>query len=343
VIPAVSPNTSMLRAGSLTRGLIHCLALGFGLALFCASATAEQQAAQSSSLATERLLLGAARAGERLVAVGEWGHIILSDDHGETWRQANTVPTRLSLTAVFFVDDKRGWAVGHDALILHSDDGGDTWRMQHSDIANEVPLLSIWFENAQHGIAVGAFSMLLETKNGGRTWLPRQLSENREDDYHLNDIFAGSGGSVFIAAEMGRVYRSRDTGESWEELSPGYEGSFWGGLGLGDDTLLIWGMRGHVFRSEDLGNSWHEVASGTRQSLQGGTLLRDGRVVLVGLGGVVLRSSDQGRSFKVAVQSDRLGLAAVIETTPGRVALFGQGGVEKPESWPAGTPVKRSP
>ncbi|WVM93430.1 hypothetical protein ULG90_05695 [Halopseudomonas pachastrellae] len=34
---------------------------------------------------------------------------------------------RQLLTAVYFVDDKRGWAVGHDSLILNTTDGGATW------------------------------------------------------------------------------------------------------------------------------------------------------------------------------------------------------------------------
>jgi photosystem II stability/assembly factor-like uncharacterized protein len=303
------------------------------------AASAEQQPAELSVLATKSLLLGAARAGERLVAVGEWGHILLSDDQGETWRQAQAVPVRTTLTSVFFTDAKRGWAVGHDALILHSADGGETWASQYSDPEQEAPLLSVWFADAQHGIAVGAFSLTLETKDGGRRWRQRPLIEGSEGDLHLNEIFGAGGENVFIAAEVGTVYRSRDEGRTWEALLPGYVGSFWGGLATHGETLLIWGMRGHVFRSEDLGDTWSEVESNTTQSLQAGTQLSDGRVVLVGLGGVVLRSSDQGKTFEVGVQSDRLGIAAVAEGAPGRVVLLGEKGVDAPESWPeAGRP-----
>lgn len=325
---------SSLRTGRASRALIRCVVAGLGLLAASAPASADQQAAQLSALATERLLLGAVHAGRRLVAVGEWGHIVLSDDHGESWRQASSVPTRLTLTSVFFADEKRGWAVGHDALILHTADGGESWEAQYSNPEQESPLLSVWFEDTQHGIAVGAFSMTLETKDGGRTWQSRPLIEGSEDDFHLNEIFGAGDDNVFIAAEMGRVYRSRDSGRIWEALLPGYEGSFWSGLGLGDETLLIWGMRGHVFRSEDLGDTWHEVESNTNQSLQGGTLLSDGRVVLVGLGGVVARSSDRGQTFQVGVQPNRLGIAAVTEADRGRVVLFGERGIDVPHRWP---------
>ena len=43
--------------------------------------------------ASTSLLLDVTRAGERLVAVGERGHIVISDDRGKTWTQAE-VATR---------------------------------------------------------------------------------------------------------------------------------------------------------------------------------------------------------------------------------------------------------
>jgi photosystem II stability/assembly factor-like uncharacterized protein len=68
-------------------------------------------------------------AGTRMVAVGERGHIMYSDDDGASWTQAD-VPVRVSLTAVYFPTAEKGWAVGHDGLVLHSSDGGKTWVKQ---------------------------------------------------------------------------------------------------------------------------------------------------------------------------------------------------------------------
>jgi len=54
-----------------------------------------------SAKAVESLLLDVAHAGARLVAVGDRGHILYSDDDGASWAQAK-VPTRQMLTSVFF-------------------------------------------------------------------------------------------------------------------------------------------------------------------------------------------------------------------------------------------------
>ena len=49
-------------------------------------------------------MLDAVALDERLVAVGERGHILISTDNGASWRQVE-VPTRAMLTAVTFLDD----------------------------------------------------------------------------------------------------------------------------------------------------------------------------------------------------------------------------------------------
>ena len=280
-----------------------------------------------SRLATQSLLLDVARAGGRLVAVGEWGHVVLSDDAGETWRQAASVPTQRTLTEVFFASARRGWAVGHDAVVLHTSDGGENWELQFEAAAEEANLLSVWFADTQHGLAAGAFGLLIETRDGGRTWQRRELEVAGEDEPHLNHVFAGPGDSIFIAAEFGSVFRSQGAGGSWERLDPPYQGSFWGGLTLDDGTILIFGMRGHAFRSEDGGDSWQVVDTDTDQSLQAAAELADGTVVLVGLGGVVAESRDGGLTFSAAVESDRRGIAAVAEGAGGSLLLFGETGV----------------
>ena len=114
------------------------------------------QPAEIAPLAATSLLLDLAQAGERIVAVGERGHVLLSDDKGATWRQAKSVPTRVMLTAVYFADAEYGWAVGHDETILNTTDGGETWTRSHFAPEAQQPLLDLWFANRISGIAVGA-------------------------------------------------------------------------------------------------------------------------------------------------------------------------------------------
>ena len=282
---------------------------------------------QPSSLASKALLLDVAEIGSRLVAVGEYGHIIYSDDRGENWIQAKAVPTRNTITSLTFLDDKTGFAVGHDATILKTEDGGENWSLKYIEQRGENPLFGLQFSGATYGVAVGAFSTVMETKDGGETWAQRPLIENGYDDFHLNDLFKDAAGNLYIPAEFGVVYKSKDGGRTFTAIQTAYEGSFWGGMALANNSLLIWGMRGNAYVSRDKGQSWVRSETNTDQSISGGTQLANGTILLTGLSGLVLVSKDNGRTFEANVRADRLSFAAVSSKSDGEVLLYGDPGV----------------
>jgi photosystem II stability/assembly factor-like uncharacterized protein len=278
------------------------------------------------------LLLDVAHAGARLVVVGERGHILYSDDQGKTWTQAK-VPSRQLLTAVYFIDDKHGWAVGHDAQILASDDGGANWARQFEDLAREAPLLDVWFKDASTGFAVGAYGMLLTTLDGGKHWEDVSDRLDNEDQYHLNGITQVADSGLFVVGEAGAMFRSADDGQTWEKLEGPYQGSLFGAIGTGQPgTLLVYGLRGNLFRSTDFGDSWSPIglkaARGPLEfGLSNATRLEDGSLVLVGNGGSVMRSTDDGQTFQVYNRPDRISLSGVTADAKGNLILVGQGGV----------------
>ncbi|MFV3076323.1 WD40/YVTN/BNR-like repeat-containing protein [Niveispirillum fermenti] len=274
-------------------------------------------------LAVHSLILGAARAGDRLVAVGERGHILLSDDNGASWRQV-AVPANAALTGVAFADDRQGWAVGHDAVILHTADAGETWQVQYAEPELEQPLMDVLFSaDGRHGIAVGAYGLYLETADGGATWESRMISDS---DFHFNAIVAPTPESRLIAGEAGTTLVSTDAGATWTPLAAPYDGSFFDALALGPQSFLVYGLQGNILRTDDAGQTWTAIDSGTTAGLMGGAVLADGSVVLVGAQGTVLTSKDGGRTFSGIQRPDRVGLADVIQAAGGQVILLGEAG-----------------
>ena len=270
-------------------------------------------------------VIAATRAGTRVVAVGDYGGVLLSDD-GKSFRQARAVPTRTVLTSVYFLDAQQGWAAGHDGTVLATADGGETWRLLREEPGKERALMSVWFENPRHGIAVGQFGLVVETDDGGSTWRERHLVDNVDQgERHLMGLFAGPQGLLFVAAEGGAVFRSTDHGRTWAVVQTDNKGSFWAGLALRDGPLLVIGLRGHVFRSVDQGQHWQEIASGTQQSLTDIVQLADGSVEIVGMSGAVLRSTDQGATFSAHLREDRTNLTAIVPAAGGPL-LFSLGG-----------------
>lgn len=300
--------------------------------VIAAEAPADVVYASASAKAAKSLILDVVHAGARLVAVGDRGHILYSDDQGKTWTQAK-VPSRQLLTAVYFVDDKHGWAVGHDAQILASEDGGLTWTKQFEDLKRESPLLDVWFKDVNSGLAVGAYGALLETTDGGKDWQDVSDRLDNEDQFHLNAIAAVKDAGLFIVGESGSMFRSADWGQTWEKLEGPYEGSLFGVIGTAQpQTLLAYGLRGNLYRSTDFGSNWEQVelkaARGALEfGLSGATLLEDGSIVIVGNGGSVISSSDNGETFSVFNRPDRISLSSVTAAGDGNLILTGQGGV----------------
>jgi photosystem II stability/assembly factor-like uncharacterized protein len=326
----LSLNKRLKAALNTTLGLVVSASVAsFGLAAATpAKAMDPYEFATPSHMTTKALLLDVVQTGNRLVAVGEYGHVIISDNQGESWVQAETVPTRNTLTSVIFLDNQTGYAVGHEATILKTSDGGNTWELQFNERRGETPLFGIYFSDAKNGIAIGGFSYAFETKDGGETWTQRSLVEDSYDDFHLNDLFTDTKGNVYIPAEYGTVYKSVDRGRTWQTLETGYDGSFWGGLGLANGNVLVYGMRGNAYMSTNNGKGWKKVTTNADQSITGGTQLADGRIVLTGLSGTVLTSKDGGKTFASVSRTDRLSFATAAAGKNNTVLLFGDPGVK---------------
>ncbi len=294
-----------------------------------------------SPLAEKSLLLQSDRYDSLIVVVGERGHILYSINNKD-WTQA-LVETRLTLTNVFMLDEKTGWAVGHDAVILKTTDGAKTWKKIFSDIDEEAPLLDLFFKDALNGIAIGAYSLIYVTKDGGLSWQREELnlSDNNETnqdddsseytdvyDLHLNDITYAGDKRFYIAAEAGHILRSDDGGISWIDLLSPYQGSFFGTLSLSFDEVLAYGLRGHLSRSSDAGSSWEQIETNCKEMLTDAIRLSNGDIVVIGLAGTLLLSQDNGESFSNINLHHRHGLSSILEKEEGSILLTGDAGIE---------------
>ena len=279
-----------------------------------------------SPVTMQRLLLtDAARLGSRVVAVGDRGYIVISDDDGKTWRRTRS-PAAPLLTAVDFVDAKNGWAVGHDSVILASNDAGETWTQQFSAPAEQRPLLDVLFLTKDTGFAVGAYGAFYETVDGGKSWNPRKIIA---DDKHLSAIVKAADGKLAIFGEAGTILLSADAGKTWTVVPPPYKGSFFGALVAPDGALVTYGLRGRIFRSSDAGKSWKQVENPSVATLMGGSTLPDGALVIAGGAGTVLVSRDNGQSFQPLATGTTKAYAKALLGAPNQLLLLGEAGARE--------------
>ena len=268
-------------------------------------------------------MLAVTRAGNRLVAAGERGTVLLSDDGGKQWRQAR-VPVQGTLTALRFIDERTGWATGHLGVILKTEDGGQTWTKQldgvgaaqllleaarssgdealqrtaqrYAQEGPDKPFFDIDFADAQHGIAVGAYNLAFRTVDGGKTWAPLSWRLPNAKNLHLYGVRMAAG-HVFIAGEQGLLMKSPDGGANFAPLASPYKGSFFGLLAAPSGTLVAYGLRGNAFRSADQGKSWDKIETSLPVSISAGVTLDGGALALLGQTGQVLVSRNDGRTF----------------------------------------------
>ncbi len=292
--------------------------------------------ATNAPLAVESLLLDAASAATLTVVVGERGHILYSDDNSN-WTQAS-VATRSLLTAVFMLDDKTGWAVGHNAVIVKTSDGARTWQLVHEADNDEAPLLDIYFSNAENGIAVGAYGLYYVTDDGGDNWQPQDISiENQEIfethlmqpfDLHLNAIATASDQRFYMAAERGYILRSDNGGNDWQVLTTPYHGSYFGLLPLSKDNVLAFGLRGHLYGTTDAGTSWNKIETDTTAMLTDAVVLNDQRIIISGMAGTLLSGSKDDLDFTMIPLVHRHDFSSLIHVRDQLLLVTGETGID---------------
>jgi photosystem II stability/assembly factor-like uncharacterized protein len=233
------------------------------------------------------VLLGAARAGPRIVAVGERGIAVLSGDEGQHWEQAR-VPVSVTLTAVRFADQDHGFALGHGGTVLATGDGGRTWtrRLDGRQLAQvflaeakasgdaaalksaerlvhdgpDKPLFDLLVTSDKHVLVVGAYGIALASEDGGATWSSWRARLDNPKELHLYAI-RQRGERIVIAGEQGLVLQSLDGGRSFKRIATPYAGSYFTVEMPADSAIVAAGLRGNAWRSADLGANWSRVAS----------------------------------------------------------------------------------
>lgn len=347
----------------------NCWQLAFGLLLGLLQSLSHADGyvdvldlpATSSPLAVSSPLSGMARAGERVIAVGQRGHILFSDDAGTHWQQA-AVPVSADLTAVNFPTATQGWAVGNDGVVLHSSDAGTTWQKQldgrqigallvkhYSALARaepgnehwpllvaegqrmveqgaDKPLLDVWFANDKTGYAVGVFNLILRTDDGGLSWTPFQDRTDNPQGFHLNAI-AATGDALYIAGEQGLLLKWDDNSQRFAAIPTPYQGSFFGVLGKPGE-VLVYGLRGNVLRSTDGGDHWTALDSGLHVSITAGVVDTRGNYRLFTLGGQMLVSQGTGAQMRLLRQPVPTPVAGAAQSAAGAWVVAGSRGAQ---------------
>jgi photosystem II stability/assembly factor-like uncharacterized protein len=311
--------------------------------------------------AEHSVLLDVVKAGNRLVAVGERGVVVLSDDGGRNWRQAS-VPTSVTLTKVKFVTPQTGWTVGHSGVVLKTTDGGQTWIHQlegktaaklaldaaqlnadHAGISNaaaqrvladaqrlvsdgpDKPFLDLYFENEKSGYVVGAYGLIFRTEDGGATWKSWMNHVDNPRGMHIYSIVA-QGSAFYLAGEQGLFLRSSDGGNKFILVKTPYAGTYFTAAILPAGEVLLGGMRGNAYRSTDQGKSFTKIEVPIPVSLSASVVMADGTAIFSNQAGMLLATNDKGQSMRPLATAGLPPIAGLAEAGNGMLMTVGYGG-----------------
>jgi len=301
-----------------TRRALLALALpvpAFGAAHGASVAPAHTRAALGARRAEGAVLQAAANAGRRIVAVGERGLVLASDDDGRSWRQQPT-PVSVTLTAVRFADANHGAAVGHGGIVLLTADAGTSWRVVFDgrraaqlalDAARasgnpalvgsaerlaaegaDKPFLDVLMPDASTLIVVGAYGLAFASSDGGRHWASWLDRLDNPKALHLYAL-RQRGDHWLAVGEQGLMLRSTDGGKRFQRLPSPYKGSFFVAEFLGEQDIVVAGLRGNVWRSGDAGSSWTQVPAPMPASINASLRTPDGALLLANQAGFVMK------------------------------------------------------
>jgi photosystem II stability/assembly factor-like uncharacterized protein len=188
--------------------------------------------------------------GPSIYALGS-GSIFRSNDQGASWIRLAPAPSPISQVAVLA---EREVIAASSKAIYRSGDAGVTWKPLPASPEGGA-MVRIFSTPGSRGFAVQTVSGLRLYQDGGQTSAPMPMPVRPSE---VNDlVFTGS---AMVAATSGGVYRSPDSGATWQLVTKGIDAGTVSSMALGASAVFA-AQYGKIFRSPDAGESWQEISN----------------------------------------------------------------------------------
>lgn len=263
--------------------------------------------------------------GNDLIACSGESGIFLSADNGNTWNQTGGLTYR----SADMVCDNNGivYAMQATDSYLKSTDNGKNWQeIDIADFRKYGRNYSIGYDKVNDILYIGGnYDYLYSSTNGGVDWKPTHSFGC--DWVFIDDITCNSKGYVYAGDTFGRVFLSKDTGNTWIRLHEYY---FFGGIKniriLDNDRILMTTWMG-LYSSDDHGFTWSLETKGLGDTLLYFLASDDGIVYGASQNCGIFYSCDNGSSWSKLVDSIPQGVSALEVAPDGKIIIgtFGKG------------------
>ena len=204
--------------------------------------------------------------------------------------------TKNSLTGVYFVNERVGWAVGEYGTIIKTTDGGVNWNAQSSTLT--YTFSSVQFRDTLKGWLLAERSnIILKTTNGGTSW------ERSDAPYsELYTLYFVDDQNGWAAGLNGTIVKTANGGTSWTQQSTGQAKQLNAIHFV--DALYGWAAGSNyeykalLLRTTDGGVTWMSVPMESSSSISDIWFVdRNTGFAIGGSGGQILKTTDGGISW----------------------------------------------
>lgn len=246
-----------------------------------------------------------------LLAFGQGGTILSSQNGGKKWQQQN-LRVDVVLNAVAETRTGSLWVVGEHGLIAASDDGSN-WRIAGG--LPDTPLNTVAVSHdGQYVIAAGERGLVIHSEDGGRTW-SQWTAPGNENLYAVaiegtSSYFAGAGGTYFETDLKVTAPRFLRTVNNHTLRAVVVEPQA--------RTIWLFGAAGTILKSQDHGASWDLEENDLYDTLVAAACLNNcTELVAVGGSGTIAhhRSSDDSWGYSTKTRFDLRGVASAPDGT----------------------------
>lgn len=245
-----------------------------------------------------------------------------SSDGGLTWQMGKTTPlanaaARLSASPSL---KERAYLAAYEAGVYRTDDGGATWRPLPSYPTAYAHSVVVHPEDPQTVYAGSEPAGVFRSTDGGESWrecsgfgkVPEAGNWHFHGDRasHVRElrISSRSPETIYAGIEVGGVVRSRDGGESWQQLHGTHDDVHLVDLNAAMPQRVYVATAEAPFRSDDGGNRFEAINEGLQRpyTLHISSAPDDADLVLVSVSSSAgrnnpqfYRSVDGGRSWEL--------------------------------------------
>ena len=233
---------------------------------------------------------------------GDDGMVFHTKDGGATWELQELSANVKTLSRVFFVSSKVGWAVGQDGTIVATKNGGKTWDFQTSKVGNW--LFDVFFINENVGWTVGDTETVLKTTNGGKIWKAlkggKPGSGVGEGEVTLTGVYFVNENSGWAIGQLGIIRHTTDGGANWEQQQSTIEDNLNSISFIDGNAGCAVGEDGSIVRTTDAGATWSrkEVKGLLEKLFRVSFAPKSQEGWAVGTGGTILHTTDGGENWE---------------------------------------------